>query len=60
MEKTEINEPAVEVKRAYSYVMCPECGAWMRRIYKCQQNSVLFVLYECSRHDCKRHWLKKL
>ena len=38
---------------------CPECGAGMMEVDRCNENGSLFVWYQCSKNNCDGQWLQK-
>ena len=38
---------------------CPECGAAMLEVDRCNENGNLFVWYRCSKNNCDGQWLQK-
>ena len=38
---------------------CPECGARMAEVDRCNENGSLFVWYQCIENNCDGQWLQK-
>lgn len=39
---------------------CPECGDKMAEVDRRNENSAIFVWYECNRDDCGGQWLERV
>ena len=46
-------------ERAANKKCCPECGARMTEVDRCNENGSLFVWYQCSKNNCDGQWLQK-
>lgn len=46
-------------KRVVNERCCPECGAGMTEVDRCNENESLFVWYQCSKKNCDGQWLQK-
>ena len=46
-------------ERAVNEKCCPECGARMVEVDRCNENGSLFVWYQCSKNNCEGQWLQK-
>ena len=50
----------VGFRRTPGQKRCPECGAKMIEVDRCNENGALFVWHECSRDNCNGQWLQKI
>lgn len=46
---------AVNMRR----MSCPECGTAMHEAYRSNEDSGIFIWYECAKDKCCGQWLEK-
>jgi len=56
MQSQSLSMASLKLKNQRS---CPECGSQMAESYRCHENDILFIWYECSKEKCNGQWLQK-
>lgn len=55
LHEARVKNTAVNIRR----MSCPECGTAMHEAYRSNEDSGIFIWYECAKDNCCGQWLEK-